>query len=56
MSKLLGRKDKLIALKDFKIYHPKSDKEIYERDIKKGDDLSDVPDMYLQNLKTEKVI
>lgn len=28
----------------------------YFRKIKTGDDLSDVPEMFLQNLKTEKVI
>jgi len=41
---------KLIALKDFKFKHGKK---VYE--IKKGDEVK-VPEMFLQNLKTEKVI
>ena len=28
----------------------------YHREIKEGDDLSDVPEMFIQNLKTENVI
>lgn len=42
---------KLIAKKDFEICHND-----YYRKIKVGDDLSDVPKKYLENLKTEKVI
>ena len=41
---------KLVALKDFKFKHGK---EVYE--IKKGEEVK-VPKMFLQNLKTEKVI
>lgn len=41
----------LIALKDFEIHHNE-----YHRQIKKGDDLSDVPAQYHQNLKTEGVL
>ena len=41
----------LIAKKDFEIHHND-----YHRTIKAGDDLSDVPEIYLQNLKTEEVI
>ena len=40
-----------IALKDFVV----SQNDFY-LEIKEGDDLSEVPEMYLQNLKTEKVI
>lgn len=46
-SKLSGKtakKDFLIVQNDFRA------------DIKKGDDLSEIPDVYYQNLKTEKVI
>lgn len=46
-----GASKKLIAKKDFKIVHND-----YVLDIKQGDDLSDVPEMYLANLKTEQVI
>jgi len=46
-SKLTGRK----AKKDFIILHND-----FRADIKAGDDLSDIPDLYFQNLKTEKVI
>jgi len=45
-----GRKKKLIALKDFKFKHGK---DVYE--IKKGKEVK-VPEMFLANLKTEKVI
>lgn len=41
----------LIAKKDFKIVHNE-----YVREIKVGDDLSDVPNMYLENLRTEQVL
>lgn len=41
---------KLVAKKDFKFTHGK---DVYE--IKKGDEIK-VPAMFLQNLKTEKVI
>lgn len=44
---LSGRK----AKKDFIILHND-----FRADIKAGDDLSDIPDLYFQNLKTEKVI
>lgn len=42
---------KLIAKKDFVISHND-----YFRKIKAGDDVSDVPSIYLTNLKTEQVI
>lgn len=45
-----SKKQKLVALKDFKFQH---NKDVYE--FKKGDEV-DVPKMFLQNLKTEKVI
>lgn len=41
----------LIAKKDFWIRHNE-----YERVIKKGDDLSDVPKLYHENLKTEGIL
>lgn len=41
----------LIAKKEFKIVHND-----YEREIKIGDDLSDVPELYLENLRTEGII
>lgn len=44
------KKSKLIALKDFKFKHGK---DVYE--IKKGSKV-EVPKMFLDNLKTEKVI
>lgn len=44
-------KTPLIAKKDFKIVHND-----YVREIKKGDDVSDVPEMYLNNLKIEGII
>lgn len=44
-------KPELIAKKDFSIHHNE-----YHREIKKGDDLSDVPELYLDNLRTEGVI
>lgn len=43
--------EKLIAKKDFEIFHNG-----YHRKIKAGEDITDVPARYLQNLKTEKVI
>ncbi len=45
----------MTALKDFEIYHPTSEN-VYQRKIKKGEDLSDVPAIYHENLKTEGVI
>lgn len=48
---LENKNEKLIALKDFKIVHND-----FVKEIKKGDDLSDVPKAYIDNLKTEKVI
>lgn len=50
-AKLEKKKPQALAKKDFVISHNG-----YERVIKKGDDLSDVPAMYLANLKTEGVI
>lgn len=41
----------MIAKKDFVIQH-----NIYRREIKVGDDVSDVPKEYHENLKTEGVI
>ena len=41
----------MTAKKDFAIHHND-----YHRVIKKGDDLSDVPEMFHQNLMTESVI
>ncbi len=46
-----GKKSALTALKDFRITQNE-----YDRIIKAGDDLSDVPEVYLANLKTEGVI
>lgn len=40
----------MIAKKDFIICHNE-----YFKTIKAGDDLSDIPEMYLQNLKIEQV-
>lgn len=42
---------KLLANKTFKIVHNN-----YVREIKEGDDLSDIPEMYLENLRTEGII
>jgi len=44
-------KDEMIAKRDFVICHND-----YFKTIKVGDDLSDVPEMYWANLKTETVI
>lgn len=41
----------LVAKKDFEIHHNG-----YQRKIKAGDDLSDVPEKYLANLRTEGVL
>lgn len=41
----------LVALKDFRIVQ-----NAYDRKIKAGDDLSDVPAKYLVNLRTEGVL
>jgi len=41
----------LIAKKDFEIFHNR-----YHLVIKAGDNLKDVPELYLANLKTEGVI
>lgn len=45
------RPSSLVAKRDFVICHND-----YCRAIKEGDDLSDVPEMYLENLKTEGVL
>lgn len=45
------KKSGLIALKDFKIVHNE-----HCIEIKEGDDLSRVPEMFLQNLRTEGVL
>ena len=42
---------KLKAKKDFVIFQNE-----YKREIKEGDDLSDIPKRFIENLKTEKVI
>lgn len=44
-------KEPFVALKDFEIHHND-----YHRVIKVGENLSDVPEKYFENLKTEKVI
>lgn len=44
-------KEQLIALRDFAIVHNE-----YRRSIKKGEDISDVPEIYHPNLITEGVI
>lgn len=49
------KKTSMIAKKDFKIFHPTKDKH-YERVIKAGEDLADVPEIYIENLKTEGVL
>jgi len=41
----------LIAKKDFTLHHNE-----YRRTIKVGDDLSDVPELYHPNLRTEGVL
>lgn len=46
-----SQKEQMIAKKDFKIVHNN-----YVRDVKVGDDLSDIPLMYVSNLKAENVI
>lgn len=51
MAKEQAVKQELKALKDFKIVHNG-----YVKEIKKGEDISDVPPMYHPNLKTEGVI
>lgn len=45
------KKGQLIAKKEFEIMHNG-----YHRKIKVGEDISDVPAMYYENLKTEQVI
>lgn len=40
-----------VALKDFIIFHNE-----FRADIKTGDDLSKIPELYRENLKTEGVI
>ncbi len=45
------KKAELIAKKDFLIVCNKD-----RFDIKEGDDLSHIPELYIQNLKTEQVI
>ncbi len=49
-SKPITKKD-LVALRDFVICWNE-----YYKEIKAGDDISDVPEMFYENLKTEKVI
>lgn len=44
--------NKIIALKDFHLFCPPH----IDLDIKKGDDLAEVPKMFHNNLITEKVI
>lgn len=51
VKKFFKVKSDQIAKKDFKIVQ-----NAYEREIKKGDDLSDIPGAYLENLKTEGVL
>ncbi len=46
-----GGKKPLFAKKDFVIHQNE-----YHFDIKKGDDLADIPKQFKQNLKTEGVI
>jgi hypothetical protein len=46
-----GEPSRLVAKKAFVISHNE-----YFREIKAGDELSDVPEQYLTNLKTEGVI
>jgi hypothetical protein len=41
----------LVAKKDFAIHHND-----YRRIIRAGDDLSDIPESYLENLRTEGVL
>lgn len=48
-------KPSLIAKKHHVIFHPNNDG-IYHRVIAPGDDLSDVPTLYHENLKTEGVL
>jgi hypothetical protein len=45
------RRQKLIAKKDFTIHH-----NTYFREIKEGQNISDVPEIYHENLRTEEVI
>ncbi len=49
---VISSKKKLIAKRDFPLNCPPH----LVRDIKKGDDLSDIPEIYINNLKTEGVI
>ncbi len=44
-------KSGMVAKKDFELYHNE-----YHRKIKAGDDISDIPSMYHENLKTEGVL
>lgn len=47
----------LVAKKDFDLCFPSSDPaKNYFREIKVGDDLADVPEFLLENLKTEGVL
>lgn len=46
-----AERPRLTAKKAFKIVHNN-----YVRDIQPGDDVSDIPEIYLSNLKTEEVI
>ena len=43
--------ERLVAKKDFEIFHNG-----YHRKIAAGEDISDVPKLYHQNLKTEGVL
>ncbi len=45
------KKTKLIAKRDFKIVHNQ-----YVFEIKEGNDIGYIPEMFLANLKVEKVI
>ena len=50
-SKKSYKREVLIAKKDFTICHND-----YFKKIKEGDDISEVPKMFHENLKTEKVL
>lgn len=47
-----SKEKKLIALKDFHIFHPPH----ADIKIKEGDDLAEIPEIYHNNLATEGVI
>jgi hypothetical protein len=46
-----AEKSRLTAKKNFSLHHNE-----YHNEIKLGDDLSDVPELYLENLRTEGVL